>query len=82
MRKRQKIIAVAPLGFLVPVSAILRDDENLPFLFVENSDHTFARRRITMGIRSGDQQEITGGLNEGERFVAEGGLFLQFAQSQ
>jgi membrane fusion protein, heavy metal efflux system len=69
-------------GFLVPVSAILRDDENLPFVFVENSDHSFGRRRITTGIRSGDQQEITGGLKEGERFVSEGGLFLQFAQSQ
>jgi len=69
-------------GMMVPVSGILRDDENLPFVFVENSDHSFGRRRITTGIRSGDQQEITGGLNEGDRFVAEGGLFLQFAQSQ
>jgi len=69
-------------GLLVSVSAILRDDENLPFVFVENSDQSFGRRRVTAGIRSGDQQEITGGLKEGDRIVAEGGLFLQFAESQ
>jgi membrane fusion protein, heavy metal efflux system len=69
-------------GLLVPVSAILRDDENLPFVFVQNADQSFARRQITTGIRSGDEQEVTSGLKEGERIVAEGGLFLQFAQSQ
>jgi cobalt-zinc-cadmium efflux system membrane fusion protein len=69
-------------GLLVPVSAILRDDENLPFVYVENSDHSFSRRRVTTGIRSGDGEEITDGLKEGDQIVVEGGLFLQFAQSQ
>jgi len=66
-------------GLLVPVSAILRDDENLPFVFVSMADGTFPRRRVEIGPRMGDRQEITSGLAEGETVVAEGGLFLQTA---
>jgi membrane fusion protein, heavy metal efflux system len=64
-------------GLLVPVSAVLRDDENLPFVFVANADGTFARRRVQIGARVGDRQEVTAGLSAGETVVAEGGLFLQ-----
>ncbi len=69
-------------GLLLPVSALLRDDEDLPFVFVENSDHTFSRRRVTIGARAGEMQEVTAGLSAGEMVVTEGGLFMQFAQSQ
>jgi cobalt-zinc-cadmium efflux system membrane fusion protein len=69
-------------GLLVPVSAVLRDDENLPFLFVANPDGGFARRRVQIGTRLGDRQEITSGLMAGETIVVEGGLFLQFAENQ
>ncbi|MBS0212864.1 MAG: efflux RND transporter periplasmic adaptor subunit [Proteobacteria bacterium] len=69
-------------GLEVPVSAILRDDENLPFVYVAESDGSFARRRITLGARDGDAYEIAGGLASGDRIVVEGGLFMQFMQSQ
>jgi cobalt-zinc-cadmium efflux system membrane fusion protein len=69
-------------GLLVPVSAVLRDDENLPILFVANPDGSFARRRVQIGTRVGDRQEITSGLAAGETIVVEGGLFLQFAENQ
>ncbi len=69
-------------GLLVPVSAVLRDDENLPFVFVANPDGSFARRRVQIGTRVGDRQEITSGLTAGETIVVEGGLFLQTAESQ
>ncbi len=69
-------------GLLVPVSAVLRDDENLPFVFIANPDGSFARRRVQTGTRVGDRQEITSGLRAGETIVAEGGLFLQFAETQ
>ncbi len=42
-------------GRLVPVSAILRDDENLPFVYVAQPDGSFARRHVTLGYRAGDQ---------------------------
>jgi len=38
-------------GLLVPVSAVLRDDENLPFVFVAQPDGGFARRSVTLGGR-------------------------------
>ena len=65
------------VGLLVPVSAILRDGENLPYVFVAEPGGAFARRRVQIGIRSGERQEITDGLKAGEAVVTEGGLFLQ-----
>jgi cobalt-zinc-cadmium efflux system membrane fusion protein len=69
-------------GLLVPVSAVLRDDENLPFVYLANANGNFSRRRITLGSRVGDRYETTAGLTAGDQVVAEGGLFLQFMQSQ
>jgi cobalt-zinc-cadmium efflux system membrane fusion protein len=69
-------------GLLVPASAVLRDDENLPFAFVARPDGTFDRRRVTLGTRVGDEEEIVSGLAAGEEIVVEGGLFMQFAESQ
>jgi cobalt-zinc-cadmium efflux system membrane fusion protein len=69
-------------GLLVPVTAVLRDDENLPFLFVANEDGSFARRPVTIGSQVGDRYEIRTGIRTGERIVVEGGLFMQFAQNQ
>jgi cobalt-zinc-cadmium efflux system membrane fusion protein len=68
-------------GLLVPVSAILHDEENLPFVFVANPDGSFARRRVKTGERAGDRQQVTAGLAAGETVVAEGGIYLQ-AESQ
>jgi len=69
-------------GLLVPASAVLRDDENLPFVFVARPDGAFDRRRVTLGTRVEDEEEIVSGLAAGEQIVVEGGLFLQFAESQ
>jgi cobalt-zinc-cadmium efflux system membrane fusion protein len=69
-------------GLLAPVSAVLRDDEDLPFVYLTNRDGSFSRRRITLGSRVGDQFEVTAGLAAGDQVVAEGALFLQFLQNQ
>jgi cobalt-zinc-cadmium efflux system membrane fusion protein len=68
-------------GVLVPVSAILRDDENLPFVYVLQSDNSFARQRVTLGYRSGDRYALTG-LNPGQQVVVDGAIFVQFMQQQ
>jgi cobalt-zinc-cadmium efflux system membrane fusion protein len=68
-------------GMLVPVSAVLRDEQNLPFVFVA-AGNAFGRRRITLGTRVGDQYEASAGLAPGDQVVAEGALFLQFAETQ
>ena len=69
-------------GLLVPVSAILRDDENLPFVYVSQPDGSFARQRVTLGYRTGDQYDIPEGLKAGAQVVVDGGLFIQFMQNQ
>jgi membrane fusion protein, heavy metal efflux system len=69
-------------GLLIPVSAILRDDENLPFVYVALRDSSFARRHVSLGYRTGEQYDIPSGLKAGDRVVTDGGLFVQFMQSQ
>jgi membrane fusion protein, heavy metal efflux system len=69
-------------GLLVPVSAILRDDVNLPFVYVAQADGSFARRHVTLGYRSGDQYDIAAGLHAGDKIVVDGAIFIQFMQNQ
>jgi cobalt-zinc-cadmium efflux system membrane fusion protein len=69
-------------GLLVPVSAVLRDDENLPFVYVAVADGSFARRHVTLGYRDAQNFDVTSGLQSGDRVVANGAIFLQFMQSQ
>lgn len=69
-------------GILVPTSSVLRDDQNLPFVFVAAGPNGFARRRIDLGSRVGDSYEVTSGLAGGDQVVGDGALFLQFAESQ
>ena len=69
-------------GLLVPVSALLRDDENLPFVYVAQPDGSFARRHITQGQRTGDNVVVDKGLQPGDKVVIDGGLFMQFMQNQ
>jgi cobalt-zinc-cadmium efflux system membrane fusion protein len=65
----------------VPTSAILRNEENLPFVYVEASAGKFAQRLINIGVTQGDETEIVSGLKEGEKIVAQGSVFLQFANT-
>jgi cobalt-zinc-cadmium efflux system membrane fusion protein len=60
----------------------LRDDENLPFVYLAQRDTSFARQHVSLGYRAADQYEITDGLKAGDAIVVEGGIFLQFMQSQ
>jgi cobalt-zinc-cadmium efflux system membrane fusion protein len=69
-------------GLMVPVSAVLRDDENLPFVYLALPDGSFARRHVTLGERIGENYQIAGGLVAGDKIVVDGALFLQFMQSQ
>jgi cobalt-zinc-cadmium efflux system membrane fusion protein len=72
----------ASTGMLAPVSAILRDDENLPFVYVRQRDGGFARRPVTLGGRVGDSYEIPAGLRSGDQIVVDGAIFVQFMQDQ
>ncbi|HKI85932.1 MAG TPA: efflux RND transporter periplasmic adaptor subunit [Thermoanaerobaculia bacterium] len=69
-------------GLLAPVSAVLRDDENLPFVYLARNGNNYFRRRIDLGSRVGDSFEVLSGLTPEDKVVVEGGLFLKFAENQ
>lgn len=69
-------------GLLVPASALLRDDDNLPFVYLAQADGSFVRRHVTTGSRTGDDYLVSDGLKPGEQIVVDGGIFVQFMQNQ
>lgn len=69
-------------GLLVPVSAVLRDDENMPFVYIVAPDGSYARNPVILGTRVGDRFVIPEGLHAGDKVVVEGGIFLHFIQTQ
>ena len=66
---------------VLPDAAILRDNENQPFVYAEASQNQFGRRAVTVGESVNGQTEINSGLKPGDRVVGNGSLFLQFANS-
>jgi membrane fusion protein, heavy metal efflux system len=65
----------------VPDSAVLRDDQNQPFVYVEIGSNQFGPRSVDIGQSQGGLTQILKGLSVGDKVVAEGSLFLQFANS-
>jgi len=65
----------------VPDAAVLRDDENQPFVYVESGPGQFSRRSVEIGQSQGGQTQILKGLSDGDKIAGDGSLFLQFANS-
>jgi membrane fusion protein, heavy metal efflux system len=67
----------------VPDSAILRDTENEPFVYVaaNQAGNQFARRPVKIGESQNGSTHVVSGLQPGARVVGDGSLFLQFANS-
>jgi membrane fusion protein, heavy metal efflux system len=65
----------------IPDAAVLRNDENEPFVYVESSPGQFGRRQVQIGQSEAGHTQILSGLSSGEKVVADGSLFLQFANS-
>jgi membrane fusion protein, heavy metal efflux system len=65
----------------VPDAAVLRNAENQPFVYVAVGANEFGERLVSAGESQGGPTHIVSGLREGERVVADGSLFLQFANS-
>ena len=68
-------------ALLVPDSAVLRDAENEPFVYVEIEQNKFARRVVKVGESNQRKTQILTGLQAGDRVAGDGSLFLQFANS-
>jgi membrane fusion protein, heavy metal efflux system len=65
----------------VPDAAVLRNDENEPFVYVESAPGQFGRRQVRIGQSETGKTQVLSGLSSGEKVVADGSLFLQFANS-
>jgi membrane fusion protein, heavy metal efflux system len=65
----------------VPDSAVLRDDNNQPFVYMATAANQFGRRDVEIGQSLDGRTQILKGISPGERVVGDGSLFLQFANS-
>jgi cobalt-zinc-cadmium efflux system membrane fusion protein len=68
-------------ALVVPTSAVLYDEQNFPFVYVQVERGKFAQRQVTVGGQQQDRIQIVNGLKPGEQVVGQGSLFLQFANS-
>jgi membrane fusion protein, heavy metal efflux system len=86
LKKDMYVVATVNAGTIqnaiaLPDSAILRDNENQPFVYAATSSNQFGRRSVTLGESLNGQTEITSGLKPGDQVIGDGSLFLQFANS-
>ena len=72
---------VIPNALLVPDAAVLRDAQNLPYVYTQTGDRQFARRMVTLGDSRSGRTAVLTGLRAGEKIVGDGSLFLQFQNS-
>lgn len=86
LRKDMYVTAMVAAGqikdaLVVPDSAVLRDAENEPFVYVQAGENQFARRPVKLGQNGDGKTQIVSGLQPGDRVAGDGSLFLQFANS-
>ena len=70
-----------PNAIALPDAAVLRDNENEPFVYAETGSNQFGKRPVTIGEALNGQTQITSGLKAGDKVIGDGSLFLQFANS-
>lgn len=62
---------------IVPAAALLNFDEGGQKVMVVGADGLAHEKRITTGVRQGDNVEIATGVQEGEKVIVSGGLGLE-----
>ena len=65
----------------VPDDAVLRDADNMPYVYLQTGTNQFARRTVTLGEVLDGKSQILSGLQAGDKIVSNGSLFLQFQNS-
>jgi membrane fusion protein, heavy metal efflux system len=75
---RAGVIAKA---LMIPDAGVLRDTDNMPYVYIQTGENQFARRMVTLGESQGGKTQITSGLQAGDKIVGDGSLFLQFQNS-
>lgn len=64
-----------PNALIVPASAVIQGDQ--PAVMLVDANGQVAKRPIVLGIASANSQEVTGGLNPGDRVIIGGLSSLQ-----
>lgn len=62
---------------VVPLSAVVKQDTGEQVAWILGSDQTIHRRIVRLGAPSGEEIEILGGLQPGDRVVVAGATFLR-----
>jgi len=75
------LAGVVPNALMVPDTAVLRDTENMPYVYIQTGNNQFARRMVTLGGSQTGKTQIVNGLQSGDKVVGDGSLFLQFQNS-
>jgi cobalt-zinc-cadmium efflux system membrane fusion protein len=68
-------------ALMVPNAAILRDDNNQPFVYALTGTDQFGRRDVVLGQAQSNETQIVRGISPGDKVVGDGGLFLQVVNS-
>jgi cobalt-zinc-cadmium efflux system membrane fusion protein len=63
-------------ALMIPENAVARDNDSA-YVFVGVNDTLFARRRVHLGSTDNGEVEVTNGIDEGERVVANGSFLLK-----
>ena len=72
---------VIPNALMVPDAAVLRDTENMPYVYMQTGNNQFAQAHGDARRKPGRKTQITAGLQAGDKIVGDGSLFLQFQNS-
>ena len=70
-----------PNSLFVPNSSVLRDEQNMPYVYLQTGPAQFGRRDVTLGETQAGKTQILSGLQANDRVVGDGSLFLQFQNS-
>lgn len=65
----------------VPTAAVLYDEQNAPFVYVQVQPGRFAQRHVTLGGQRDGRSEVSNGIQAGDPVVSTGSVFLQFAST-
>jgi cobalt-zinc-cadmium efflux system membrane fusion protein len=86
LKKEMYVTAEVQAGVIasalfVPNASVLRDDQNMPYVYLQIGEREFARRVVTLGESQNGKTQILTGLQANDRVVGDGSLFLQFQNS-
>lgn len=65
----------------VPATAVIRDADDLTYVFIVNDRNKAIRKRVATGGLSATEVQITGGLQSGDKVVVEGQQQLKDGQT-